>query len=194
MAEELVSAFVKAFVLLFAIMDPFSSIPVFVSLTKRFSEDQRNKSANEAILVAGGIIAVFALFGIGFLNVLTISLNDFFVAGGIVIGLLGLQLMFGDESKATKPSDYQLAAVVIATPMLTGPGVISTVIVLRASEGLLVTAAAGLATLVLSWLILRNSYKLFRLLGNQFLGVFSRIMGLLLIALAVGFVRRGLGI
>ncbi|MFH1107396.1 MAG: MarC family protein [Candidatus Micrarchaeota archaeon] len=191
--EDVFASFVKAFVLLFAIMDPFSSVPILVALTKGFKERDRNRAVDEAIFVALVIVLVFAFFGTGLLDVLTIKLDDFMVAGGIVIGLLGIQLMFVGEDRMKKAANYQLAAVVIATPMLTGPGVISTVIVLHASEGLVVTLAAAAVSLGLAWIILRNSARLFKAMGHQFLGVFSRIMGLLLIALAVGFVRRGLG-
>ncbi|MBU1197603.1 MarC family protein [Candidatus Micrarchaeota archaeon] len=189
---ELLASFIKSFVLLFAIMDPFSCIPIFVSLTSKFKEVERRKSANEAILVAALLIAVFALFGTSLLDLLAIRMSDFMVAGGLVIGLLGLQLMFADETPK-KASNYQLAAVIIATPMLTGPGVISTVIVLTVSEGLLVTLAAAFASLALAWIILRKSYAFMQLLGKEFISVFSRIMGLLIVALAIGFIRKGLG-
>lgn len=191
-ALELAS-FLKAFTLIFAIMDPFASIPVFMTLTKKFKSEDKVRAANQALMVAAAVIVVFLFFGTNILQLFGITLRDFKIAGGAVLGILGIQIVLGLGTEEKKTKDYHVAATIIGVPLITGPGVITSTIVLSASEGWLITLIAAAAALFLNWLMLRYSGKLHGLIGENFIEIFSKIMGLLLIAVAVGFIRSGLG-
>jgi multiple antibiotic resistance protein len=172
-------------------------MPVFISMTKKFSDGQRTKTAAEATIVAGVLIFLFLFFGTGLLDVMSISVASFQIAGGIILGLLGLQLVLdfaiGREGELSKSS----VALVIATPLLTGPGVLTATIILAETQGTLVTGIAAVASLALSWLLIRYSFPFKRAIGksgDNFMHVLSKIMGLLVVALAIEFIRRGFGI
>ncbi|MEK6843356.1 MAG: MarC family protein [Candidatus Micrarchaeota archaeon] len=185
------SSFISSFALLFAIMDPFASIPVFLSLTGKFSKENKMNAANQALIVATAVVAIFLFFGNTILQLFSISLSDFKIAGGGVLLILGAQLVFGWEKKEKPTKDYHVAATIIGVPLITGPGVITSVIVLTATEGLFVTMLAAAASLFANWIILRNSYRLLSFFGSNSIEILSKVMGLLLIVVAVGFIRAG---
>ncbi|HLC48538.1 MAG TPA: MarC family protein, partial [Candidatus Norongarragalinales archaeon] len=120
-----VEPFLQAFVLLFAIMDPFASIPVFLSLTAKFKSEDRMRAANQALIVATGVVLLFLFFGNTILRYFGISIPDFKIAGGAVLLILGAQLVFGWEKKEKPSKNYHIAATIIGVPLITGPGVIT---------------------------------------------------------------------
>ncbi|MFH0972168.1 MAG: MarC family protein [Candidatus Micrarchaeota archaeon] len=189
-----IESFLRAFALIFAIMDPFGSLPVFLVITKKLNEANRMKAANQALIVATAVVLVFLFFGDNILELFNIRPSDFKIAGGAVLLILGAQLVFGYGKKEVREiKDYHVAATIIGVPLITGPGVITSLIVLTASEGVLVTLFAALAALSINWLILRNSNRLLKVVGMNAIEIASRVFGLLLIAVAVGFIRMGLG-
>ena len=187
------SALLYSSVALLAIMDPFLSLGPFLSLTRKFSDAERRASADKAIEVAG-FLAVFFLFAGPFvMGVLGISFESFRVAGGIVLGLLGLEMVFSFSiSKRAANAGKDGVAVLIGTPILTGPGLLTVMILLAEQHGVFITLAALLAALAASWALLRQASAINRAVGPSVVEVFSRVMGLLLLAMAVEFVRLGL--
>ncbi|VVB67676.1 MarC family integral membrane protein [Candidatus Norongarragalina meridionalis] len=184
---------IPAFIMLFVVMDPFSSIGPFLALTKGFKDEQRVKSANEAAVVAALLMVPFIFFGMNVLSMLGISLASFKIGGGIVLALLGLQIVLGFSlSKDEKKPTGTAVAIIIATPMLTGPGVLVTVIFLKAQYGLPVAILASLISLSLSWLLIRNAHRIQQKVGSNVIEIFSKIMGLLLVALAIEFISSGI--
>ncbi len=191
------SSFLFSFITLFVVMDPFSTMPVFISMTRKFSETERTATVTKATVVAGVLVFLFLFFGTSLLDVMGISVESFQIAGGLVLGLLGLQLVLDFSLGKENAAQTSSVALVIATPLLTGPGVLTAVILLNAQQGLVVTGAAALASLAASWLFIRYSYAFKRALGERgdnFMHILSKIMGLLVVALAVEFVRKGFGI
>ena len=127
----------QSFVTLFVIMDPFVSLPILLSLTKGSSEKDRNIMANQAIMIAGLLLFVFYISSTKIFDLLGIRLSSFMIAGGIVLLLLGLQGALGISFKQSKESkDAHVAAVVIGTPLITGPGAITSIIVLAETKGI----------------------------------------------------------
>ena len=182
--------FFKAALLLFAIMDPFASIPVFLAVTQKMKEKERMSSANYAAMVAGVLILVFLFFGKDLLNGMRITLEDFKIAGGIVLIIMGSQILFGTMAKR-KAENYHAAAVIIGTPLITGPGVITTTIILTQEVGAMVTLASAMLALFLTWLMLRFSGRIHKFVGNQFMFIFSKVMGMLLMAVGISYIRSG---
>lgn len=185
--------FVASFVVLFFIMDPLASIPLFISLTKGVSDAEREKSADTAVLVAGLLALVFMFFGNAILGAFRVSLNSFKIFGGIVLALLAIETILGITSgKDKKKPDVHVATVIVATPMLTGPGVITTEIILASQFGYAPVLAATITVLVASWVVLRAASRIEKAAGRNALDVAIKVIGLLLGAVGVEFIRSGL--
>jgi multiple antibiotic resistance protein len=121
-------AFVEAFVTLVVIMDPVGSAPIFISLTAGRSSAARRRAALEAAGAAGGVVVVFALFGRLILDYLHVSVESLTIAGGLLLLLVALQMLRGEDM--AQPNTANVALVPLATPLLAGPGAIAAVMVL----------------------------------------------------------------
>lgn len=185
---------VLSFITIFVIMDPFASIPAFISLSKNYKQKQKDKAANEAIMVAAILIAVFLFSGTAIFSLLGISLSSFKAAGGIVLAILGLELVLGISITRNNPAEKHSVAVLIGTPLLTGPGVIASVILLTSQYGMLPVGVAALLSITISWALLRNAHYINDAVGSEFVEVLARIMGLMLVGIGVEFVRTALAI
>ena len=184
--------FIASFIVLFFIMDPFASIPLFISLTRGLKEGERSKAADSAVLVAALLALAFVFFGTAILGAFRVSLNSFKVFGGIVLSMLALETILGFKPKDEKKADVNVASVIIATPMLTGPGVITTEILLVSQFGYPPVLAATLASVLLSWLVLRSASFIQKAFGSNNLDVAIKVIGLLLGAVGVESIRSGL--
>ena len=182
--------FIEAFVTLFVIMDPIGNIPIFMSLTKGMPLKEIKRNVDNAVFVAGLLLFVFLFFGIRIFDFFHINLNSFQIAGGIILFIIGVLYVFGISQKIAKTHSNDLS-IPIGTPLLTGPGVITTTIILVDHNGIFVTVIAASLTLLTAWLILMNSARLYGFLGEHWTNVISRVMGLLLAAIAVEFVTNG---
>jgi len=190
---DLIASFFTSFVTLFVIMDPFASLPAFIALTKNFNDSQRMKAANKAVVIAGILALIFLFAGTTLLDLLGVSISSFKIAGGILLALLGLETVLGFSfNHGNKRQDLNAVAVLIATPLLTGPGMLTSLILLSNQFGYLITLTATLAALLSSWLVLHYSNVLKRVLGNQIIDVSSKVIGLLLVGIGIEFIRSGL--
>src|SRR5256886_16447310 len=121
-------AFAEAFITLVVIMDPLGSAPIFISLTAGRTPGARRRAALEAAGAAGGVVVVFALFGRLILDYLHVSVESLTIAGGLLLLLVALQMLRGDD--IAQPHTANIALVPLATPLLAGPGAIAAVMVL----------------------------------------------------------------
>ena len=185
MIEDLV----YATVLLFFIFDPFTTLPVFLSMTKGSDQRSKARSADRAVLVATLLFVIFVLIGRAILQVFDLSISSFRVAGGIILFLLAIEIIF--NLQLGKQDEGSVAWVVIASPLLTGPGAMTTAILLADESGYLLAIAACVPALVVTWILLRKASLILKILGSNAIEIISRIIGLLLAAMAVEFVMRG---
>ncbi|MDO8427878.1 MAG: MarC family protein [Candidatus Diapherotrites archaeon] len=179
---------------IFVVMDPFPSILPFLDITHKESREVCIKCALKIVGLAG-ILAFFFLFtGNSILSALNIGINDFKVAGGIVLGLLGIETVLGIEfwKGSKKHENKDSALLLIATPLLTGPGLITSLIVLQTQFNFTVVAIALSIALILTAILLILSLDLKKVLGEKGLMVLSKIIGLILIAIAVSYLRTGI--
>jgi multiple antibiotic resistance protein len=185
---------VQAFILLFVIMDPLLSLAAFFSMTKGIPKEECRKIAAQAVIVAAIPLFLFIFIGNGILSVLSVSLDSFQIAGGIILVLLGVQMALGISFPKDKEDekDHSAIAVVIGTPLITGPAVITTSILLADKFGKETTAVSGAAALLGMWIILRFSSFIHDKLGRSGLKVLSTMMGIITIAWGVEFIRQGL--
>ena len=186
MLEEIL----KPFLSLFVIMSAFASIPVFLSLTRKMDDKQKAQAVSYAVGIAAVVLFVFLFFGQAILSVFGIDFQSLKIAGGIVLSILGVELVLG-LSFTRKEYEFPPAVVLIGTPLLSGPGVIVTTVIFVQEYGYLITTIAALAALALSWIILWSSRYFVRLLGNYGISIISRVTGILLVAVAVEFVVAG---
>lgn len=183
--------FTEAFVLLFAVMDALGTVPIFIGLTEDFADDRR-RIVKQAVLISTVILVVFALFGWLIFEAFGITINDFRIAGGIILFVVAVDHLRGGDSrsKGLEPSD--IAAFPLATPLLAGPGAISTVIIISASPySPVIALVVILINCALAYLILSGSDWVSRFLGPNGTNALSRITALLIAALAVSFVVTG---
>lgn len=177
-------------VTLFMILDPFASLPMFISITKGLDGRTVKSYANKAILVAAILLFVFMLIGPELMSVFDVSMSSFKVAGGIIFLMMAIELVFG--LKLSQISDDSGAKwAIIASPVLTGPGVITTAIIYSQQYGMDTVAVAGVIALIATWAILRMSSSLMKAVGEQALGVVTRIIGLFIAAMGVESIFSG---
>jgi multiple antibiotic resistance protein len=183
-------AFAEAFITLVVIMDPLGSAPIFISLTAGRTPGARRRAALVAAGAAGGLIVVFALFGRLILDYLHVSVESLTIAGGLLLLLVALQMLRGEEM--SQPETANIALVPLATPLLAGPGAIAAVMVLTKRYedapgmiGVLLGIVAA-AVVVAVGLILAD--RIARLLHPSVIQLLTRVLGLLLAAIAVQFI------
>ena len=198
-------AFISAFITLFVVLDPPGCAPIYAGLTSGASAAQRRTMAIRACLIAGVILLVFALFGEDLLGALHIELDSFRIAGGLMLFLIALDMVFEKrtqrrEQRAEKvmatPEVEDVSVFPMAMPMLAGPGAIASVMLLEGgAKGLqdsLVVLAALLVVLLLTLLALLAAGPLMKLVGARVEAVVTRLLGVLLAALAAQYVIDGL--
>jgi MarC family membrane protein len=196
--------FVSALVTFLVVIDPPGCAPIFAGLTKDATPVHRRAMAVRAVLVASGILLFFGLLGEDLLRALGISLSAFRIAGGIMLFLIALEMVFEKrterrESRAQEVSAREtedISVFPMAIPMIAGPGSIASVMLLVArSDGLtetLAVFAALAATLILTLAALLAAGPLMKLLGHKMEAMITRILGVILAALAAQFVIDGI--
>jgi multiple antibiotic resistance protein len=184
-----VPIFLSAFVTLFVIMDPPGAIPIFLALTRRLPPRAQRAAARRASLVALVVIASFAVFGQRILDYLHISVAALQGAGGLLLLIVALQLLTGEESEQHADAGVNVALVPLGTPLLAGPGaIVATMLAMQRAQGGAQVASVFLAlaaVLLITWLTFRYAGALLRLLRESGIVLLSRIAGLLLSAIAV---------
>ena len=191
-----VQLFLSVFVTLLVIMNPPGAVPIFLGLTASLTHKQREVAALRASLVALGVIVAFAVFGQQILTYLHISLPALQGAGGLLLLLVALQLLTGQDSGVSSDAGVNVALVPLGTPILAGPGaIVATMLAVRAANGVagfLAVAAGLLAALLTVWLFLRFAGQVHRLLRDSGTMLVTRIAGLLLSAIAVQMIANSI--
>jgi multiple antibiotic resistance protein len=191
MELSLASVF-TAFIAIFVVMDPFSSVPVFLSLTKKFSPAKRREAAYVAGAVASLVLFGFLLIGPPLLSLMGIRMESFEIGGGILMLLIAISFALGIDFG--KREDTPVEAVIIGVPLLSGPGTMLTTLLLASTLGLENTVVAAVLCCLASYSTLILSSHIYRVVGRNGIEILSRVMGVLLAAFAVEFIRRGFGI
>jgi multiple antibiotic resistance protein len=201
----MIELFTTAFVTFVVIIDPPGCAPIFASLTSGTPQSHRRKMAIRSSLVAWCILVFFALLGEPLLGTLGISLSAFRLAGGILLFITAMDMVFekrterreerAEEIKGT-PEAEDISVFPMAIPMIAGPGSITTVMLLCArASGLVeggIVLAAMTAVILLTLVALLAAGPLMKLIGAKLEGMITRILGVILAALAVQFVLDGL--
>lgn len=185
----IIAPLLKAVAALFIILDPIGLIPVFLALTISYTPEERQDILNRATLVAFVLLLIFTFTGTGILRFFGISISDFKIAGGILLLVIALRIT--NEAHYGQPGGGT-GIVPLAVPLLVGPGAITTTIVLIGTYGLWITVAAVLVTFAIIFAIFRWAGLLYKVLGNTGSDVVAKLMGMLLAAIAIQFIRQGI--
>ena len=181
------------FVLLLVTINPFASVPVFLSVTAKMTAAERNRTAFRACLIASVILFFLLAFGQLFLEQIGVTLPALRVAGALVLLILGIRMVFGEVPGGSAESDApagDVAVFPLAMPMLAGGGSIAAIVAMtdhtvNSFAEQAVTAAVMLAVMVVIFAVLRSAETIQKLIGDTGTNVMSRVMGLVLAALAV---------
>ncbi len=200
---ELLVAVISAAFTLIIILDPLLSVSMFINLTRDLQKPEMIRQAFVATGVAGALMLTFLIFNNLLFDLLGIELERFKVAGGIILFILGLQIVLGLDIGGSSAghknleSPYRIgkksmAGVIIGTLVMCGPGTITAVMTLGAQDGILLTLVAVILAMFCIWLILIFSAQIKKLLGETVLVILSKIVGLLLTAIAVHTIWTGI--
>jgi multiple antibiotic resistance protein len=184
--------FGEVFVTILVITDPPGMIPIFLALTGALPSRERHRAARQAVLLATGVIVVFAVGGQQILHYLGISLPALQGAGGLLLLLVALELLTGKADDPSRQATANVALVPLGTPLLAGPGaIVATMLFVQRADrasGYVAVAVGILLALVTVWLTLHFSGLIVRVIRPAGIEVLTRIAGLLLAAIAVQLV------
>jgi MarC family membrane protein len=188
-------SFVSAFVLLLLVLDPFGSLPIFISVLKGVAPERRARVAVRETLIAFAVLLVFMLAGQGFLNLMRLSERSLEVAGGVILLIIAIRMIFSGGAEVYA-SDSQREPLIfpLAVPLLAGPSAMATVLLLasRQPDRMLHWIGALTLAMALSGIVLLTSDRIRRWLGSSMVSAIEKLMGLVLTAIAVEMVLAGL--
>ena len=203
MIHDFLSFTLVSFTAIFFVVDPPAAIPLFLAMTSDETPEQKRRTALRAALTTGITLTVFALAGGLIFQLFGITLGAFKIAGGILLFIVAVDMMQARPSRTRTTPEEELegvekadvAIIPLGVPLLSGPGAIATVMVLMSRHkgyiwGLPVILSIAV-TAVLTWLLLRGASWIEQHLSRTFLKVITRVMGLILAAVAVEFVIAG---
>ena len=188
-------SFASAVVLLLLVTDPFGNIPIFIALLRNVAPERRVRVVVRECAIAYGVLVAFMLFGKEFLSLLGLTDRSLNIAGGVILFLIALRMIFHDQEPIFGGlPDGEPFIVPLAIPSIAGPAAVATVILIvsRAPHRLIEWTFAIAVTMVVSVLVLLFAERISRLLGERGVYAFERLMGLILTALAVEMLLRGI--
>ena len=205
MDESLLQFALKAFVTLIVVVDPVGVAPNFVALTSEFTTVERNRTLRRAVLIAFGVTLFFLLAGRWVLEYLGVTVHAFAISGGILLFVAAWPMLFGHRPGLQAPEQNEqgrvgedIAIFPLAIPLLSGPGTITTILLLTnqpAADTLRLSLLAAIvgAVFLISWVVLYAADRIMTRLGEGKVRIITRVLGIVLAALAVQFVLNGIG-
>lgn len=204
MDQSLLQFTITAFVMLIVVINPVAVAPIFAAVTNGMGVAERRAVLNRALLIAFSVALFFLLAGRVLLSYLGVTMHAFAVSGGVLLFLLALPMLLGQRSSLQSPEGSERSAAgedvaifPMAIPMLAGPGTIATVLVLATQAGGDVRRLMALAVTLgciylISWPVLHTSDRLIAHMGESKVGIITRVLGIILAALAVQYVFNGI--
>ncbi len=194
-----------AFATAFTIIDPVGMIPLVLAVTADATPRARNAVVDRAILISAGVIIVMGLAGRALLDYLGITLAAFTIAGGLLLFLISIDMLFArktgtkqtDEEEREAAHSDNPAVFPLAVPMIAGPGTIATVLLLVNLTHLdptriAIVVVAFTVALLVTWLCMRGATLVLRVIGTTGVHVVTRLLGIILAALSIQFILNGL--
>ena len=184
------------------VIDPIGLTPIFITLAGNRSSVEQARIARQAVLVAGGIVLAFAIGGSLLLSYLGISIEAFQVAAGILLMKIAIDMVFAHRERETEEEKKEaqlrddISVFPLAIPLIAGPGTLASILILVSeanvySFGLIMVLAITAVVLLIAYILLRFSRHLAHFLGQTGINVVTRVLGVLLSALAVQYIANG---
>jgi MarC family membrane protein len=188
--------FLSAFVLLLLVLDPFGSLPIFISVLRGVPPERRTAIALREVAIAFAVLLLFMVGGQGFLSLMRLSERSLEVAGGVILLIISIRMIFasGGEIYAADGSGREPFIFPLAVPLLAGPSAMATVLLLASRQpGRLIEWVGALsAAMLVSGTVLLLADRLRRWLGASMVAAIEKLMGLVLTAVAVEMILAGL--
>ena len=182
--------FLLSFIPIFVAMDALGILPMFMGFTENLKKREKQKIITQSIITAFLIGIIFLLIGRWIFQVVGVMVSDFKIAGGLVLLTISLRDLL-QYDKGPKLSPQTMGAVPIGTPLITGPAVLTTIVILLDLHGMYLTVMSFLANLMIVWLTFIFADPISKFLGKAGSKAFSKIAHLLLAAIAVMMIRKG---
>jgi len=199
--RELILYAFKSLLALFIIVDPIGNVPIFLVFIEKYSENERKEIVKNSVTIAMIALLAFMIFGQYILSVLDISMSSLKIAGGLLLIIIAVEMLFGRKSRTEHSDEIEeemenIEITPLAIPLLTGPGAITLSMVLYSfSETILhkiILIIDIFLVFFLSYIILSRSEVIFKIIGKRGTKVIIRLMGLLLSAIGIEFVASGI--
>lgn len=184
--------FIQAFIPLFVAIDPIGLVAIFLALARGTALPVRQRIARQATLTGGGVALLFLFLGQSIFSALGISVSDFQIAGGLILFILAARDLIHSAAEEPAPLIEGFGVVPLGMPLIAGPATIAALLLLTNTVGMWPTLAALVANLVLVVLAFAYSDWLGRKIGGTGLRAISKIISMLLAAIAVSMIRRGI--
>jgi multiple antibiotic resistance protein len=194
---------IQTFLTLFVVMDPIALVPAFLGMAGMRPRAEQLRLARKAVIVAGSVMLFFALFGQVFLRYLGINLAAFRASGGVLLFLMALDMVFARTSGARETSEEEqeakaredISVFPLGIPLIAGPGTLSSIMILTGKspnfEGDLGVIVVAFCVLAICYFALRSGTRVISVIGKTGVNVISRVLGVLLAALAVQYIADG---
>jgi multiple antibiotic resistance protein len=182
------------FVPLFVAMDPVGNLPIFLTFTQQGTARHRKKTANLATLTAFGVGLLFVAVGKAIFSLLGIEVTDFLMAGGIILLVLAIRyLITGKTLETDDASASEMIGVVpLGTPLVVGPAVLAALLLLMGRYHIAIVLSSFVLNLVIQWALFRQATRIVAFLGRTGAAAISKVIMLLLAAIAVKMIREGI--
>lgn len=182
--------FLLSFIPIFVALDAIGNVPLFIGLTEGLEPRERAHAANLCVFVATIIAMAFMFGGRVVFGLMGISMYDFRIAGGILLLVLSANMLIA--GKPLRPEAEMAAIFPMASPLIAGPAVLTTTLVLAGTQGFMPTFCSLSINMAMAWVVFRNAYRIERLITKQGSKAFSKVVEILLAAIAVMLIRSGI--
>ena len=197
----MIEEFIQYLILYFVVIDPIGTVPMFIVLTKGLKSNDKIKVAFEGVVIATLVLLFFAIFGSYLLKYLGISFNAFTIAGGIILFIISLQMLFEIRTERRKQSIVEkresISIFPIAMPLLAGPAAITSVILAVSTAGenytsFIINLISLTAIMIICLLIYRIFISFQKFINEKIINIFSRVIGIILAALSIQYILDGI--
>jgi multiple antibiotic resistance protein len=191
---EALRPYILSFIPLFVAVDAIGNIPIFFSLVEGSSKTQKNKIIFDAVITAMVIAVIFMFLGTWVFSLLGITIPDFQIAGGALLFVIAVRLLLPGAQKSvlTSSHDKDMGVFPLGTPLITGPAVLTTTLMMMNSFGAAVTLVSLILNMFFVWITLVKTDTIMKVFGPSGTRAFSKIMYILLAAIAVMMIRHGI--
>jgi multiple antibiotic resistance protein len=191
--DKIIESFLMTFVPLFIVVNAFDKVPVIISLSDNMTKQERHKMIHVATVTAAIVGLIFLFFGQFILNIMGISVGSFAIAGGIILLVLAIRYMIsGRMIEVVK--EEMVAIVPIGTPLTVGPATITTLLLLTTQFPLWIVLLSFALNILIAWVVFLSTDPIMKFMGQGGIKAMSKVFSLLLAAIAVNMIIRGLSL